>query len=211
MKKVVSILILNLICVFAFAQKEDPQALLKRASDKISAYETMSADFVYTLENSGANLTDSQMGKLTIKGSKYILEIGKQAVISDGETIYTVLKDAKEVQINAAADMDELMSPSKLLTEYYQKFKAKSVENKTIKGVACQVIDLDAAKDKELASAVLTIVASDLSPKELKAIDKKGTTHTYQISNFKANHTIEDAKFTFNRGDYPGFEVIDMR
>ncbi|MDR0363729.1 MAG: outer membrane lipoprotein carrier protein LolA [Bacteroidales bacterium] len=207
----VIVVILSMISIIAFAQKETPQELLQRASDKINAYKTMSANFVYTLENTGANLTDSQTGKLTLKGDKYILELGKQIIINDGKTIYTILKDAEEIQVNNAADMDDLLSPNKILTEYYQKFKAKSVTNKTIKGIPSQVIELDAGKDKDFSSATLIIAKSDLSPKELQLIDKKGTKYIYQINNFKANNPIDDAEFTFNKNDYSGFEVIDMR
>jgi outer membrane lipoprotein-sorting protein len=194
-----------------FAQKVDPQALLKQASEKAAAYQTISAEFTYSLKNISAKLDDSQKGKIAVKGDKYRLEIAQQIILCDGKTIYTIMPDAKEVQINAVEEMDDAITPSKIFSDYYENFTAKSVTEKTIKGIVCQTIELEPVNKKEFSKAVLTVAKSDLVPQELQMTDKKGTFHTYILENFKANQTIDDTVFTFQSGDYKDYEVIDMR
>jgi len=211
MKRLSFIAIIFVSAAVAFAQKVDPQALLKQASDKAAAYKTISGDFTYSLKNVSAKLDDSQKGKIMVKGDKYRLEIAQQIILCDAKTVYTIMPDAKEVQINDLEDMDDIMTPSKIFTDYYKNFTAKSVTEKTIKGTVCQVIELEPANKREFTKAVLTIAKSDLMPQELQMTDKKGTIHTYTLENFKVNQPIEDTVFTFKSSDYKDYEVIDMR
>lgn len=211
MKRLSFITIMLVSAAVAFAQKVDPQALLKQASEKAAAYQTISANFTYSLKNVSARLDDSQKGKIMVKGDKYRLEIAQQIILHDGKNIYTVMPDAKEVQINSLEEMDDAITPNKIFTDYYKNFTAKSVTETTIKGVVCQAIELEPVQKKEFSKAVLTITKSDLMPQEIQMTDKKGTIHTYTVENFKVNQPIEDAVFTYKSGDYKGYEVIDMR
>ena len=209
MKRLSFITIMIVSAAVAFAQKVDPQALLKQASEKAAAYQTISAGFTYSLKNT--KVDDSQKGKIMVKGDKYRLEIAQQIIICDGKTVHVVMPDAKEVQINDINDMDNAITPNKIFTDYYKNFTAKSVTEKTVKGIVCQAIELEPANKKEFTKAILTVAKSDLIPQELQMTDKKGTIHTYTLENFKANQPIDDAVFTFKSADYKGYEVIDMR
>ncbi|MCL2510800.1 MAG: outer membrane lipoprotein carrier protein LolA [Bacteroidales bacterium] len=211
MKRLSFIAIILVSTAVAFAQKVEPQALLKQASEKAATYQTISANFTFSLKNTAAKLDDSQKGKIMVKGDKYRLEVARQIVLCDGKTIYTIMPDAKEVQINDLEDMDDIITPSKVFTDYYKNFTAKSVTEKTIKGTVCQVIELESAKKNEFTKAVLTIAKSDLMPQEIQMTDKKGTLHTYTLENCKVNQPIEDAVFTFTSSDYKDYDVIDMR
>ena len=211
MKRLTFIAIIIVSAAVAFAQKVDPQALLKQASEKAAAYQTIAAGFTYSLQNTAAKLNDSQKGDITVKGDKYRLEIAQQTILSDGKTVYTIMPSAKEVQINDIEDMEDAITPNKIFTDYYKNFTAKSVTEKTVKGVVCQVIELEPVSKKDFTKAVLTVAKSDLIPQELQLTDKKGTLHTYTLENFKVDQPIDDAVFTFKQGDYPDYEVIDLR
>ena len=211
MKQLSFITIFIVSAAVAFAQKVDPQALLKQASEKAAAYQTISAGFTYSLQNASAKLNDSQKGDITVKGDKYRLEIAQQVIFSDGKTVYTIMPSAKEVQINDIEDMEDAITPSKIFTDYYKNFTAKSVTEKTVKGLVCQSIELEPVNKKDFTKAVLTVVKSDLTPQELQLTDKKGTLHTYTLENFKANQPIDDAVFTFKSYDYKDYDVIDLR
>jgi len=211
MKRLSFIAIIFISAAVAFAQKVDPQALLKQASEKAATYQTISGSFIYSLKNVSAKLDDSQKGKIMVKGDKYRLEIAQQVILYDGENVYTIMPDAKEVQINDLEDMDNAITPNKIFTDYYKNFTAKSVTEKTVKGVVCQAIELEPVNKKEFSKAVLTIVKSDLMPQEIQMTDKKGTIHTYTLEDFKVNQPIDDTVFTFKSSDYRNYDVIDMR
>ena len=211
MKRLSFIIIMLVSAAVAFAQKVDPQALLKQASEKAATYQTISANFTYSLKNVSAKLDDSQKGKIMVKGEQYRLEIAQQIILFDGKAIYTIMPDAKEVQINDIEDMDDAITPNKIFTDYYKDFTAKSVTEKTVKGVVCQVIELEPVQKKEFIKATLTITKSDLMPQEIQMTDKKGTIHTYTLDEFKVNQPIENAVFAFKSSDYKDYDVIDLR
>jgi outer membrane lipoprotein-sorting protein len=202
--------ILFLMCSF-FGYAQTAQQLLQDVSAKAAAYQTISAGFTYSLQNTAAKLNDSQTGKLTVKGDKYRLEIARQIILCDGKTVWTLMPDTKEVQINNLSDMEDAITPNKIFSEYYKKFSAKSVSEKTIQNIAYKVIDLEPVDKKEFSNAALTVQKSGLTPYELKLTDKRGTVHTYTLNNFKANAAVNDAVFSFNAGDYKDYEIIDMR
>jgi len=41
--------------------------------------------------------------------------------------------------------------------------------------------------------------------------DKNGSLYTYNINNFKTNSGIADATFAFDKKQFPGVEVVDLR
>ena len=132
MKKILTITLGALISLGSFAQEVDTKAkgILDKLSAKTKAYKTINAEFQFTLNNKTEGINESQVGSVQIKGNKYILSIAGQEVISNGKDIYTILKDAEEVQINNVPDEDEegFISPNTIFTLYEDGFKYKYVK-----------------------------------------------------------------------------------
>ena len=127
MKSLFILLIAGATGLTAFAQ-EDTKAkdILDKLSTKTKAYKTIKADFQFTMANKAEGTNESQSGKIEIKGDKYILSISGQDVISDGQNMWTILKESKEVQINEIDEEDEeVISPNKIFTLYEEGFKYK--------------------------------------------------------------------------------------
>ena len=129
MKKLSIITLSLLISLATFAQEVDTKAkgILDKLSAKTKAYTTIKADFKFTIINKSDGLNETQSGKIQIKGNSYFLSIAGQDVISNGKAIYTVLKDAEEVQINSLPDEEEedVISPNTIFTLYETGFKYK--------------------------------------------------------------------------------------
>ena len=192
------------------AQSVDKKAtaILNEITAKTKAYKTLRIEFSYTMENTKEKIKDNFNGTLLSKGDKYKLSIAGQDVICDGKTSWTYLKDAKEVQINDVGVDEDSFTPTKMLTSYSENFRAKFITDKNNK----QVIELTPLKKgKSLSKVILKIDKLKKQVSSFVMYDKGGNTFTYTINKFITDPTLADKEFAFNKADYPGVEIVDMR
>jgi hypothetical protein len=45
----------------------------------------------------------------------------------------------------------------------------------------------------------------------VQILDKGGAQYTYTIQTLYVNHRIAPSNFTFNKSDYPSYEIVDLR
>ena len=190
--------------------------ILDDVSAKTKTYSTISAESTITIENKKNKTTDSQTGKLTLKGTKYKLEVNNQTIISDSKTSWTILKDASEVQINSieSKEKETGLNPSNIFTMHEKGFKYEFVkEEKQKNGITHQTIKLfpEDVKKKNYHTAVLTINKDKSQIVSIKILGKDGTDMTYMVKSFSANAAVPETVFVFNDKNYPGYEVIDLR
>ena len=213
MKKIVTITLTALISLGSFAQEVDTKAkgILDKLSAKTKAYKTIKAEFQFTLNNKTEGINESQEGSIQIKGDQYFLSIAGQDVISNGKDIYTVLKDAEEVQINnvPGEDEDGFISPNTIFTLYEDGFKYQYVKEENGE----HLINLypKEVEDKDFHRIVLYINKVKNQISLVKIFGKDGSTTTYKIKSFTANTVIADTKFAFDKTKHPNFEIVDLR
>ena len=211
MKSLFILLIASIASYSAIAQDDaKAKGILDKLSAKTKAYKTIKADFQFTMTNKAEGTNESQTGKIEIKGDKYILSISGQDVISDGKSMWTVLKESKEVQINEIDEEDEeAISPNKIFTLYEEGFKYKYV--KEDKGMHIINLYPKAAADKSFHRIALYINKAKNEISKVKVYGKDGTTTTYSIKTFTANETINDTRFSFDKTKFNSYEIIDLR
>jgi outer membrane lipoprotein-sorting protein len=190
--------------------------ILDEVSAKTKSYATINAEFSITVENLKNKTSSTQTGKLTLKGSKYKLEVNNQVIISDSKTSWTILKDASEVQINnvEAKEKETGLNPSNIFTMHERGFKSEYVkEEKQKNGAVYQIIKLypEDVKKKNYHTAVLTINKEKQQIVSIKILGKDGTDMLYQVKSFNANAAVPENVFVFIDKNYPGYEVIDLR
>jgi len=213
MKNILIIALTTLISLGSFAQKVDTKAkgILDKLSAKTKAYKTIKAEFQFTLNNKTEGINETQSGSIQIKGDKYFLSIAGQDVISNGKDIYTVLKDAEEVQINNIPDEDEegFISPNTIFTLYEDGFKYKYLKEANSE----HLINLypKEVEDKDFHRITLYINKVKNQITKVNIYGKDGSTTTYKIKTFTPNTAIADTQFSFNKTKHPNFEVVDLR
>lgn len=190
--------------------------VLDEVSSKTKSYTSINAEFSITVENLKNKSTSTQLGKLTLKGNKYKLEVNNQVIISDSKTSWTILKDASEVQINnvEAKEKETGINPSNIFTMHEKGFKSEFVkEEKQKNGAVYQIIKLypEDVKKKNFHTAVLTINKEKQQIVSIKILGKDGTDMIYLVKSFNANSAVPETVFVFNDKNYPGYEVIDLR
>ena len=188
--------------------------ILDEMSAKTKTYKTTNTEFAYTLENKAKKTTETNSGKLMVKGQKYKLEVANQIIICDSKVIWTILKDASEIQVNnTSAQKDENITPTTIFTIYEKGFKYQYIkEEKQKSGVMAHIIKMFPLDTKKNYHTVLLTI--DKVKKQLisiKVLGKDGNDVTYAIKKLVVDADIPDATFTCNTKSYPKYEVIDLR
>jgi len=216
-KKILYLIIVTFITHFSLAQSTDEKGdkksneILDRLTSITESYGTIKTEFLYKMKNLEADIDETTQGTLYVKGDKYRLLIAGQEVISDGETIWTYIEDAEEVQVNSAEESEEAITPSNLLTAYNKDYKSKFIRESFQYGTTVNVIDLTPVEGKSYYKVRVIIDKGKDQLLEITIFDKNGSTYSYIISEFSPNVELEDSYFNFNLADFPDVDVIDMR
>lgn len=217
MKNTFSLFICLIISSVAFSQDQKAKDILDKLSDKTESYQSMEAEFDYKMINKTDGINETQSGKLITKGNKYFLNIAGQKIFSDGKTMWTLLEDAGEIQVNEVPDEDEMeenfISPTNILTLWEKGYKYQFEKEGTVNGKSVNIVNLypENADGKSFHTIQLYI---DKAKNELTQIiikGKDGTDFTYLIKSFQTNSTINEKIFTFNKSEHPNIDIIDLR
>ncbi len=186
-------------------------AILEVLTAKTEAYKSIRVKFTYKMENLEAGIDESTQGILLVMGDKYKLNISGQEVYCNGETLWTYIADAEEVQVNSLEDSEGSISPNKLLSSYSDEYRSKFVREDFLYGTTANIIDLTPIEGKSYYKVRLTIDKEKDQLLEFTIFDKNGSTYSYVINTFEPNVSVTDDMFTFDPEDHPGVDVIDMR
>jgi outer membrane lipoprotein-sorting protein len=200
-------------CVNPLLKAQDKKAsdILDQIQTKTQSYTSMKFEFTYSMENKSQGINESMDGVLFIKGDSYRLTIAGQEVICDGETVWTFIKDANEVQINYVEEGNDAITPSKLFTSYNKNYKSKYIKEINENGKAVQVIDLTPIEGRSFSRIELKVEKGLNEILSFTVFDKNGSTYSYKVIRFLHDVPMEADKFIFKQENYPGAEIIDMR
>ena len=196
-----------------FSQTKDTKAvaLLDEVSAKTKSYNSIHADFSYTMENKQAKVNEEKTGTLVLLGDKYRLKTTGQEVICDGKLVWTYIKESNEVQINDLDTKDDAMNPSKLLSSYNANYKSKILKDRGVKDPNEVTIELIPNVIKNFTKAILVVDKIKKQVKIFMVFDKSGNTFTYKITKYQPDLPVNAEDFTFDKSKFPGVEVNDMR
>ncbi|MFO8067357.1 MAG: outer membrane lipoprotein carrier protein LolA [Bacteroidales bacterium] len=185
--------------------------LTKKAAQKIRDYESLKVEFTYIMENSSMDIYESLEGTLFSKGSKYYMEVGNNIFISDGTTIWNYVDDLEEVQISSAEDAEGGLTPTLILEEFEDQFKATFIREETHKGKKVDIIDLVPETPQTFFKYRLALGSNDQMIAYTIAYDRHGGTYTYNLDNMQTNISIPDSKFKFDESKFPNAFINDLR
>lgn len=190
------------------------KAILNEVSKKYRSYDIVKADFSLLIENKQANGTDTQQGTLYVKSkaNKYKINMRGQDMISDGKTLWTYLKEEKEVQVTNVNKSDDALNPAKIFTIYEKGFKYLYTGDKKAGSKTYQMIDLTPTDiNKSYFKIRLSIDKAAKQIANAVIFEKNGNRYTYHVKNFVPNAKVPESTFIFDAKKYPGVEVVDLR
>ena len=196
----------------AMAQKDSrAKTILDAMSKQYQSLKSYQAAFSFTTEGGGAK--ETVKGDLSVKDGKFRLKLGGQDVYNDGKAMYTYVKETNEVNVqendnSTASDLN----PTRIYTIYQRGFTYKFLKETKQGGQTLEVIELmPEKKDAQVARVQISVDKASKSIKTWQITDKTGKRTTYAISAFKPNVSLPDSYFVFDKGKYPGVEVVDLR
>lgn len=218
MKKYLFISLLS-ICLFQLnvnAQDAKAKEILTKLSEQTQNAKTIKANFKSTLKNTAENIEESREGKLLSAAEKYRIILEDMEVLNDGKNVYTIIKDAEEVQINPIpeeGDMADLSNPTKITTMWKKDFKYEFKSEENIDGKNTHLIHLypNEPEDKDFHTIQLFINHDSYTIRRIVIKGKSGTDVIYDITDFKIDADIPMNQLSFSKSDYANFEVIDLR
>jgi len=208
MKLRITILLALLFTGTLYAQN-NAQKLLKKTLDKMSSYKNFSSGLSYAMVNEQNDIHEKKTGTIYVEGDKFRIALMGQIIISDGISMWTVIKDSKEVMLSTLDPNDPSnVSPTKILEEY-SDYKAKFAKGQRKHNE--KTLILTSKKKSAFNKVTITIDASKYLVKKFSLYDDDGNVFTYDIYNFKSDVNFPPGTFTYNPKDFPGYELEDMR
>lgn len=215
MKKTFLLAIL-IVSGFAVSSQTAPlgKDLIKSFSERMQSYETIQADFTFTLENLQEGISDTHKGKLSFKGKKYFLDLMGMEVYFDGTTKWQFIPEVNEVTISKPSSIEGgfFEDPTKIFNDYEQDFKSRYIGESIDKGVGLYEVDLY-PEDLSVPYSSIKIIfkKQNLEPVSIKYQSKDGINYIIKVNKFKPNASIKDQEFSFDLSKYKKTEVIDLR
>jgi len=208
---------LSAASLYAFEPEQnnmnDPKAksILDKVSLTFKNKEGIYSRFSQTIEVPGGKNT-SKEGELYLKGNKFKVQFPDQTIFCDEKSVWTYLKEDNEVQINDYEPDQSDITPSSMFNIYQSDFHYIQIADESISGTPCFVIDLT-PKDKSRSyfKIRLWINKSTFFARRIKVFDKNGYRYTYTINHIDTKSKLSDTLFQFNRANFPGVKVEDLR
>jgi len=146
MKRILTYTLLLLTISSLANAQQDPEAkeILDKLSAATKAHETIVSDFKVTYTSTKDNASNTAEGTIKIKGEKYQMDFMGTVTYFNGETIWSYLKEANEVNISdPMEDGSDLMgNPQSIFTIYEHDFKYKYLGTEIDRGETLWVVDL---------------------------------------------------------------------
>jgi outer membrane lipoprotein-sorting protein len=201
---------------FAYTQPDSKaKQILDEVSQKTRSYKTISADFVFSMENKEMEIFEQNEGSIKLKGQKYVVELPDIGVkvFSDGKTIWNYMSDGNQVTISNMEDGgSELMDPSSVFTIYEKGFQSRYAGEKTIENEKVHQIELfPDTETYEVSKILLSIGQTDKMIKSALLYGTDGNIYGIEVKKMDTQTELPDSFFVFNASDYGDVEVIDFR
>lgn len=205
MKKFIAF-IFTLLCVANVCAQSDDSAkvLIGRLSEKIRAMEN------YEVEFNVKSGDQTIKGYYAVSGEKYYISIGDAEVYCDGGARYEVNPQNKEVTVDAVDTKSHniLTNPTRAFDFIDGEFTFATVG--TADG-ATTVKLTSTAENAALGTIFVTIDNATAQPRSL-TYDVDGDQIVVEIASLDEMVGMVDiSMFTFDKGNYRGYEIVDFR
>lgn len=217
MKKLLLSILVVMGTFLAFGQN-DPAAkkLLEEVSKKYNSYKTIQSDFTLSVQDASKK-TYSDAGEMFFNKPKkqYAIILKDQEIISNGKFIWNISKDIKEIQITDAENDNSSIGPNNLFTFYQTGYKYLMMDNETYtkngKTEVLKVVELTPIDTKTNYFKIKLRINNNNHIHDVTVFDKSNNRFTYTIQSLYLGKNLPSSIFTFNKEEYPGFEIIDLR
>ncbi|MDR0370842.1 MAG: outer membrane lipoprotein carrier protein LolA [Prevotellaceae bacterium] len=193
------------------AQTESADKLLGQVINSIEK-SVVASDFTLKIKDASTGETYETTGNFLLKGDKFALKTTETEVFFDGKTQWVYFPQIEEVSINEPTK-DELneTNPLAILLACKSRCTVKHSAQKAPDALS-YYIELHPKKaDDHLKSIRLLLDKNSKALKSVSIIEKNGNTTFLKLTNYSQKTTAPDSIFKFDKRNYPGVGINDLR
>lgn len=192
---------------------QNARSILDKANDTYNKSGAITASFTLDAKDPKTKRTSSYDGTVFMKGNKFKIDIPDATTWFDGTTQWVYIKDTEEVNItNPTGQELQAISPSVLFGIYKKGFNLAYKGQNIINGKNVSTVELTPQKKGgDFTKIIVDINQADNMFARISLTDKSGIQNILTIKSYKQQPTLNDSTFQFNKKEYPGAEVVDLR
>lgn len=190
----------------------EANALLKEVSDKISNFESIEITFDYSIINDTQDLQQHTYGKIVVKNDMFSLDIFGIRQIFDGEKLYTISNEDKEVTVSKQqADEFNYFSPNSLLNSLTKSYLCKMDIIQKKSGSIVQYIKFfPVDSNSEIKYILVGVDNKTKIINNLALLDENKIKTVIKIKEFNTNKSFPKSYFNFEKSKYKGFYINNL-
>ncbi|MFC4162950.1 outer membrane lipoprotein carrier protein LolA [Epilithonimonas zeae] len=160
--------------------------------------------FSYSADN------QNQTGIFYSDNTRYKLKIMGTEQIYDGNKLYNINDEDKEITISKANDDQVHFSPLSYLDSYKKDYNVSYSGKKTISGIPVDVVKMTPVKSNGLKSVTLYINSPQKKLIKLEQLSTNNELAVITISNYKENQTLSPSLFSFDKSKYQNYLITEL-
>ena len=198
----------------SFAQQDAAaKNLLAQVSKKYDSFSTIQSEFsLIVTKGNQTVLNDKGNFSLDKKTNRYNIKSGMQHLISDGKSVWNIMPNQKEVEVNTADNNGKSINATNLFSFYKTGYKYVQAANEKVGAAVMNVVELTPVDTKSNYFKIkLRVNQTNKMIYDATVFDKGGMRYTYVLKNQQTNKALANSLFTFNKADYKTYEIVDLR
>lgn len=215
MRKYIFSVLIALLSLPVIAQQQQSQAkaVLDRTADAFRKAGGVKADFVVKAVTNGL-AEGAENGTIQLKGEKFVLKTSDVVTWFDGKTQWSYVAKNDEVNVSSPTKEElQQINPYTFLYMYQKGFSYKLGTTKTFRGKAVWEVILTAKDKKQELERITLFVTKDTYEPLYILLQQRGqqTRNEITVTSYQTRQNYADSVFAFDRKQYPGAEIIDLR
>ncbi|WP_294543362.1 LolA-like putative outer membrane lipoprotein chaperone [uncultured Bacteroides sp.] len=215
MRKYIFSVLIALLSLPVIAQQQQSQAkvVLDRTADAFRKAGGVKADFIVKAVTNGL-AEGTENGTIRLKGEKFVLKTSDVVTWFDGKTQWSYVAKNDEVNVSSPTQEElQQINPYTFLYMYQKGFSYKLGTTKTFRGKAVWEVILTAKDKKQELERITLFVTKDTYEPLYILLQQRGqqTRNEITVTSYQTRQNYADSVFAFDRKQYPGAEIIDLR
>ncbi|SEF56330.1 Outer membrane lipoprotein-sorting protein [Halpernia humi] len=198
--------------IFGFFQAQKIDAKSKAILDAVTKNykENANTYFKFVYGSGIGKITKTEPGIFYSAKDKYKLKIMGTEQIFDGNKVYNISDEDKEVTIAKPNGNESMFSPLSYLESYNKDYNVKYLGKIRVNGVNADRIQLTPIKDNGLKYVYLYVNSAKNELVKLEQFAKDKSISVIAIKDFKENQNLSADMFSFEKNQYKNYIITEL-
>lgn len=166
--------------------------------------------FKFSYTTGIAKNAQTQTGIFYSDNNRYKLKIMGTEQIFDGNKVYSISDEDKEITIAKPNENQAAFSPLSYLDSYKKDYNVTYSGKKTISGIPVDIIKMTPVKANGMKSVTLYVNTPQKKLIKLEQVSTDNDLAVISINNYKENQTLPPSTFTFDKSKYQNYLITEL-